>query len=379
MKLSTTAALAVLTFVLLAGGNVAGADAPRPNILWISCEDISPNLGCYGDRYACTPHLDRLASQGVRYTNVYGITGVCAPNRSCLITGMYPCTLGSQDMRCVIKLPENIKCFPEYLRAAGYYCTNNAKTDYNFPVPKTAWDECSRKGHWRNRPAGRPFFSVFNLGVSHESQIRVPDERFFKNTARLTPQQRHDPARAPLPPLHPDLPEVRRDWARYYDNITAMDYQAADLLAQLEADGLAEDTIVFFFGDNGEGMPGCKKWVWESGLHVPLLVRFPKKFERWAPAAPGGVCDRMVSFVDFGPTVLSLAGVSIPAHLQGMAFLGARAGPPRQYVYGMRDRLGARTPAVLEAIKGAGSTAPGPVADYVNRMVQYLPSRLEKE
>jgi uncharacterized sulfatase len=311
MRLSTAKSLAVLTFVLVAGGNVAGADAPRPNILWISCEDISPNLGCYGDHYACTPHLDRLASQGVRYTNIYGITGVCAPNRSCLITGMYPCSLGSQDMRCVIKLPETVKCFPEYLRAAGYYCTNNAKTDYNFPVPKTAWDECSRKGHWRNRPAGKPFFSVFNLEVSHESQIRVPDELFFKNTARLTPQQRHDPARAPLPPLHPDLPEVRRDWARYYDNITAMDYQAADLLAQLEADGLAEDTIVFFFGDNGAGMPGCKKWVWESGLHVPLLVRFPKKYDRWAPAPPGGVCDRMVSFVDFAPTVLSLAGVSI--------------------------------------------------------------------
>jgi len=342
MKSSTATALAALMFVLGAAGHGPGADAPRPNILWISCEDISPNLGCYGDRYACTPHLDRLASQGVRYTNAYGITGVCAPNRSCLVTGMYPCSLGSQDMRCAIKLPETVKCFPEYLRAAGYYCTNNAKTDYNFPVPKTAWDECSRKGHWRNRPAGRPFFSVFNLEVSHESQIRVPDERFFKNTARLTPEQRHDPARAPLPPLHPDLPEVRRDWARYYDNITAMDYQAADVLAQLEADGLAEDTIVFFFGDNGAGMPGCKKWVWESGLHVPLLVRFPQRFARWTPAPSGGVCDRMVSFVDFAPTVLSLAGVSLPAHLQGTAFLGDRAGAPRQYVYGMRDRMAER-------------------------------------
>jgi len=337
-----TAALGLVGSAATAAERSSHTAPPRPNILWITCEDISPNLGCYGDRYAITPNLDRLAAAGVRYTNAFGITGVCAPNRSCLITGVYPCSLGSQDMRCTVTLPDAVKCFPEHLRKAGYYCTNNAKTDYNFAVPRAAWDECSRQGHWRNRPAGQPFFAVFNIEVSHESQIRVPEAQYRKNTARLTPPQRHDPAQAPVPPFHPDTPEVRRDWARYYDNITAMDYRAGDLLQELQADGLAEDTIVFFFGDNGAGMPGVKKWVWEGGLHVPLLIRFPEKYRQWAPAAPGAACDRLVSFVDFGPTVLSLAGVTIPAAMQGTAFLGPSAGLPRQYVHGMRDRMAER-------------------------------------
>lgn len=318
------------------------ATADRPNILWITCEDISPNLGCYGDGYARTPVLDRLASQGVRYSDAYAITGVCAPNRSCLITGMYPSTIGSHDMRSTARLPGHIKCFSEYLRAAGYYCTNNVKTDYNFAVPKGAWDESSAKAHWRKRPAGRPFFSVFNFTVCHESQIRQPDQSFFKKTARLTADQRHDPAKAPLPPFHPDTPETRQNWARYHDLITAMDYQAGEILQQLEEDGLAGETIVFFFSDHGAGMPGCKKWVWESGLHVPLMVRFPERYRRWAPGRPGSVCDRLVSFVDFAPTVLSLAGMEIPPHLQGQAFLGAAAAEPRQYVYAIRDRMAER-------------------------------------
>jgi len=319
-----------------------GAAGDRPNILWITCEDISPNLGCYGDDYARTPHLDALAARGVRYTNAFGITGVCAPNRSCLITGVYPSSLGSHDMRSTTRLPDQIKCFPEYLRAAGYYCTNNSKTDYNFPTPKAAWDECSRKGHWRGRKQGQPFFSVFNYTLTHESRIRQPDKSFFRVTARLTARQRHDPAKVPVPPFHPDTPEVRKDWARYHDLITALDYHVADRLKELEADALAEDTIVFFFSDHGAGMPGCKKWVWEAGLHVPLIVYFPEKYRKWAPAAAGKTCQRLVSFVDFAATVLSLAGVRVPSHVQGTAFLGAQAGRARQYVFAIRDRMAER-------------------------------------
>ncbi len=314
----------------------------RPNILWVTCEDICPNLGCYGDTYARTPVLDRLAAQGVRYTHAFGITGVCAPNRSCLITGVYPSTLGSHNMRCTTRLPDSINCFSEYLRRAGYYCTNNVKTDYNFAVPKTAWDENSNRAHWRKRQPGQPFFSVFNFTVCHEGQIRQGDAGFAKNTARLTPDQRHDPAGVSIPPFHPDTPEVRRDWARYHDLITAMDYQAGDVLRQLDEDGLADDTIVFFFGDNGAGMPGCKKWVWEDGLHVPLIVRFPARYRSLAPGEAGSACDRLVSFVDFAPTVLSLAGVKIPPHLQGHAFLGPKADEPRKYVYAIRDRMAER-------------------------------------
>ncbi len=319
-----------------------GRAGDKPNILWITCEDISPNLGCYGDAYARTPNLDAFAGRSVRYTNAFGITGVCAPNRSCLITGVYPSSLGSHDMRSTTRLPDNIKCFPEYLRAAGYYCTNNSKTDYNFPTPKTAWDECSRKGHWRGRKQGQPFFSVFNYTLTHESRIRQPDKSFSRVTARLTAQQRHDPAKVAVPPFHPDTPEVRRDWARYHDLITALDYHVADRLKELQADGLAEDTIVFFFSDHGAGMPGCKKWVWQSGLHVPLIVYFPEKCRKWAPAAAGKTCERLVSFVDFAATVLSLAGVEVPPHMQGSAFLGGQAGRPREYVHAIRDRMAER-------------------------------------
>jgi len=340
-RLTGLAVVAAVAMSALAG-HAESPDAARPNVLWITCEDISPHLGCYGDAYARTPVLDGLAAQGVRYTDAYAITGVCAPNRSCLITGVYPSTLGSHDMRSTTRLPDFIKCFPEYLRGAGYYCTNNVKTDYNFPTPKTAWDECSRKAHWRNRKPGQPFFAVFNFTVCHESQIRQPDASFFKKTARLTADQRHDPAKVAVPPFHPDTPEVRQDWARYHDLITAMDYQAGDVLAELDEDGLADETIVFFFSDHGAGMPGCKKWVWESGLHVPFIVRFPEKFRKWSPAEPGGVCTRLVSFVDFGPTVLSLAGVEIPSHVQGRAFLGPQAAEAREYVYAIRDRMAER-------------------------------------
>jgi uncharacterized sulfatase len=319
-----------------------GVSVLRPNILWLTAEDICPNLGCYGDTYAVTPNLDRFATQAVRYTQAFGITGVCAPNRSCLITGVFPTRLGSHGMRSATTLPAAVKCFSEYLREAGYYCSNNAKTDYNFAVPKDAWDECSRKGHWRNRKPGQPFFAVFNHEVCHESQIRVPEAAYQWNTARLTPAQHHDPAKAPVPPFHPDTPEVRRDWARQYDNITAMDYQIADKLKELEDAGLAEDTIVFFFGDNGTGLPGMKKWIWEGGLHVPLLVRFPQKWQHLAPAAPGQTTDRMVSFVDFAPTVLSLCGVKLQPHLQGTAFLGEQAGKPREFIHAIRDRMAER-------------------------------------
>ena len=329
-----TVALAppLVASALSSSASAAPSDEQRPNILWITCEDISANLGCYGDKYARTPNLDKLATRGVRYTNAFAVTGVCAPNRSCLITGVYPPALGSGDMRSNTRLPDSIKCFPEYLRAAGYYCTNNSKTDYNFPVPKTAWDESSRKAHWRGRKPSQPFFAVFNYTITHESRCR----RTSKD------QTTFDPAKVPIPPFHPDTPEVRGNWAHYYENIRTMDAQAGALLADLDADGLSDNTIVFFFSDHGAGLPGCKKWVWHSGLHVPFIVRFPRKFSKFAPGETGGVCDRLVSFVDFAPTVLSLTGTKIQDHMQGSAFLGDKVGKPRRYVYAHRDRMAER-------------------------------------
>jgi len=241
---------------------MAAQTTTRPNILWISTEDISPDLGCYGDEYARTPNVDRLAAQGLRYTNAFSTAPVCAPSRSAIITGMYPTTIGSMHMRSKAVPPPGVKAFTESLRGAGYYCTNNSKTDYNFEAPPshkppdTVWDDSSATAHWRNRSdKSQPFFAVFNILVSHESQIRVADAQYKKNTERLKPQEFHDPAKAKLPPYYPNTPLVRNDWARYYDNITAMDYLVADILKQLEEDGLADSTIVFFWGDPRRGQP----------------------------------------------------------------------------------------------------------------------------
>ncbi len=328
----------ILLLICILSTHAPAAD--RPNVLWLTCEDISPNLGCYGDDYATTPQLDRLAKQSIRYTHAIGITGVCAVNRACLITGMYSSTIGTQDMRCRSKLPSWMKCFPEYLRDAGYYCTNNVKTDYNFSVPRKAWDESSRRAHWKNRRPNQPFFAVFNYVGTHESQIWKKNHA--RHAALLQPDELHDPAKAPVPSFHPDTPEVRRDWANYYDNITSLDHWVGQKLRELDDAGLADDTMVFFFSDHGAGMPGVKKWIWDGGLRVPLLVRFPKKYQSLASDVPGAVTNRLVSFVDFGPTVLSLCGVTVPKTMQGHPFLGEQADASRHVAFVTRDRMAER-------------------------------------
>ncbi|MBL8826659.1 MAG: sulfatase, partial [Planctomycetaceae bacterium] len=316
----------------------ADATATRPNILWITCEDTSPDFGCYGDAYAVTPNVDRLAAQGARYNLCFSHAPVCAPSRSGLILGMYPTTNGSHHMRSQVPPRADWRTYSAYLRDAGYYCTNNSKTDYNFPVPKDAWDENGPKAHFRNRPnKSQPFFAIFNDTVSHESQSRPTDEQYQKNTRRLTAAQRHDPAQAKLPAYLPDTPVVRKNWAICYDNVTAMDYHVGDILAELEADGLADNTVVFFYGDHGRGLTRGKRWLYDSGTRVPLVIRWPAKIK------PASVVDDLVAFVDLGPTVLSIAGIKPPANMQGQAFLGQhQAEKPRDYVYGARDRMDER-------------------------------------
>lgn len=317
----------------------------RPNILWITCEDMSANLGCWGDAYSRTPNIDRLASQSVRYTNAYATAPVCSPARSCLITGVYATSLGTQNLRSAFPIPEYMRGFPSYLRDAGYFCTNNVKTDYNTSrepaIIAASWDECSGEAHWRHRQPRQPFFSVFNDMTTHQSRSMVwPYERFQREVqGRLSAEERHDAAEAPLPPYYPDTAITRRTVARYYDCITAMDKNVGTILEQLEHDGLAENTVVFFFSDHGAGMPRHKRLVLDSGLHVPLLIRFPRKYRHLAPAGAGETVGRLVSFVDFPPTVLSIAGLAIPDYMQGVAFLGPAAAAPRDYVYGARDRV----------------------------------------
>jgi len=321
----------------------------QPNILWITCEDMSPHLGSYGDSQVKTPHLDKLASEGIRYTKVFATAGVCAPSRSSIITGMYQQSIGTQHMRTAklsankdayppdyvgysALVPEAVKCFPEYLRAAGYYCSNNVKEDYQFEAPPTVWDESSTTAHWRNRKkAGQPFFAVFNLMVTHESQV----------WARANEPLLVDPKNVQVPPYYPDVPEVRLDIARHLSNVIVMDQQAGEILNQLDQDGLSDNTIIFFFSDHGDGLPFVKREIYDRGTRVPLIVKFGKNLQSVNPfgTKKGMVDNQLVSFVDLAPTVLSLAGCAIPNHLQGQAFLGSAKGPPRKYVFAARDRM----------------------------------------
>jgi uncharacterized sulfatase len=334
--------LAIAMAILAIECSSLARGAQRPNILWITSEDHGPHMGCYGDRYATTPNVDALAAKGIIYTHAWSCAPVCAPARTTLISGMYPTSTGSEHMRSMVPFPASKQMFPQLLRAAGYYCTNNAKEDYNLTQPGQVWDDSSRGAHWTNRPAGQPFFAVFNSEKSHESRIRARPHAAV-----------HDPAGVRVPAYHPDTPEVRQDWAQYYDCVSQADADAGKRFAELDAAGVAEDTIVFYFADHGSGMPRSKRWPYDSGLHVPLVIYIPAKFRDLRPAdSEQHRSDRLVSFVDFAPTVLSLAGIEPPHWMQGHAFLGPHAAPPQPYVYGFRGRMDERYDMVRSVTDG---------------------------
>ncbi len=242
-------------------------------------------------------------------------------------------------MRSVAAIPFRIRPFPSYLRDIGYYTFNWGRTDYNFEVPAGVWDGSGGRAHWRSRGAGQPFFGIFNFTTTHESRIRAKPE-FFEP---LRSELRHDPARAALPAYLPDTPAVRGDWARYHDSITLFDQvDLAKMLKNLEQDGLADDTILFIFGDHGVGLPRAKQFIYDSGMQVPLIVYFPEKWRHLAPAVPGTVRDELVSLVDLGASVLSLLGLPISSEIQGQPFLGPAATLKRDRIYGIRDRMDER-------------------------------------
>lgn len=307
-----------------------------PNILWITSEDNSPFMGCYGDDFATTPNFDKMASEGFRYTHAYANAPVCAPARNTIISGVYANSNGSQHMRSYYKKSDKVPLYPVLLRQAGYYCTNNSKEDYNFQKDdtKNIWDESSRKAHYKNRKPGQPFFAIFNLTVSHESSIHksIPAD-----------QLRHNPKDVTLPPYHPDTEEMRHDWAQYYDKVEDLDTQVGALLDELEKEGLADNTIVFYYGDHGGVIARSKRYTYESGTHVPFIIRIPDKYKQLYPAQkPGMPVDRLTSFVDLAPTLLSLAGIPITEVMQGHAFLGNEKTADPQYAYMFRGRMDER-------------------------------------
>jgi arylsulfatase A-like enzyme len=320
-------------FLAFLGAGLAVQAADQPNILWLTSEDHGPHMGCYGDANARTPNVDTLAAKGMIFRHAWSTAPVCAPARTAIISGLYPSSSGSLHMRSMASFPSDFKLYPQFLREAGYYCSNNSKEDYNLRKPKLLWDDSSGKAHWKNRAPGQPFFAIFNSTKSHESQIRTRPHR-----------QISDPAKIRLPSYHPDTPEIRQDWAQYYDKVSEADADAGRHLKELEDSGLAADTIIFYYGDHGSGMPRGKRWPGNSGLHVPLVVYFPDKWKHLAPKEyqAGGRSDRLVSFVDLAPTLLSIVGVKPPEWMQGHAFAGRHQAEPPEFMFGERGRMDER-------------------------------------
>ncbi|MEX0778766.1 MAG: sulfatase-like hydrolase/transferase [Balneolales bacterium] len=314
----------------------SGQAQELPNILWLVSEDNSPLIGAYGDEFATTPNIDKLASEGFLYEKAYANAPVCAPARNTIITGIYSTSGGNQHMRSNYGASEAITFFPQFLREAGYYTTNNAKEDYNITTEQTReiWNESSGRAHYKNRKPGQPFFSVFNINESHESSLhsRIPLDEL-----------RHDPDKVTIPPYHPDTPDIRHDWAQYYDHIENMDAWIGEKLQELEESGEADNTIVFYYGDHGGVLPRSKRFVYETGTRVPLIVRIPEKYKHlWPAEEPGNPIDRLISFVDLAPTLLSLIDTPIPEFMQGNAFLGEQKTPDPEYAFMFRGRMDER-------------------------------------
>lgn len=333
---------ALLAFALVLATSVA-AQAKRPNVLWITSEDNAAHwLGCYGNAQAKTPRLDALAREGVRFERAYSNAPVCAVARSTILTEVYAVTQGTQHMRSRYKIPSRFTSLPEILRAAGYYCTNKTKTDYNIEGrDKRYWDACSRKAHYRDRPAGKPFFSIVNLTVSHESCLFPQRVKRSRKRGVIPASTRIAPKDVTLPRWVPDLPAVRRDFAIYHDVMTALDRQVGALLDELEREGLADDTIVFYYADHGGPTPRGKRYLTDSGVRVPMIVRVPEKWKALSPFTSGTTSHEIVSFIDLAPTMLSLAGVAKRNYMQGRAFLGGarEAAPEEQYAFLFGDRF----------------------------------------
>lgn len=338
MKYTRTFLLTAFCSFNLLGSTLRGQTVEKPNILWISAEDLSPRLAAYGDPTVSTPNIDRLAREGVVYENVFTTAGVCSPARNAIITGRYQTANGGHNMRTLGNTypektglpksynavpPPEVRCFPEYLRANGYYTSNNVKTDYQFEAPVTVWDEVSATADWQGRKTNQPFFSVINFTTTHESQVWARD----KNPLRV------DPKKVPLPPYYPDNEIIRHDIARHYSNISELDDQIGNLLKRLEADGLLDKTIIFFWTDHGDGLPFYKREIYKRGLHIPLIIRYPNK------AFAGTRNTDLISSIDFGPTVLSLANIPTPPQMHGRAFLGNYQTGQRNYIFAARDRL----------------------------------------
>lgn len=334
-----------LMFFFLLSGNLVSMAQTKPNVLWLTYEDTSPHfIGCYGNESAKTPVMDELASEGVRFTNAYSTATVSSPSRFCLITGCRPGKYGTGNHRSNYEIPDFVHGFPEYLKKAGYYTTNNSKTDYNhkqhLEMTRRAWSESSTKASWRGRQPRQPFFSVFNVYHSHQSRTMTnPWEYYEKQILAHLDSERVIPVDAPfeMPPFYCDTPEMRKQVSRVYNAISLTDQDFGDILNDLEKDGLRDSTIIFCFSDHGEGIPRGKGSSSSMGYKVPFILWIPEMYKHLTPWGSGVVTDELVSFEDFAATVLALSGVEIPNYMEGKPFLPSKVQKNKKYVFGSCD------------------------------------------
>ncbi|WP_440877107.1 sulfatase family protein [Thalassotalea sp. PLHSN55] len=368
----------------------------KPNIVWLVVEDMSPILPAYGDHTIETPAISALAAQGVKYTNVYSPSGVCSPSRAAIALGMYPSSIGANHMRTTSNTqetglpkyeavpPSSAKMLSQYLREQGYYTTNNLKTDYQFTAPKAAWHESGPFAHWRNRSENQPFFAVINFTTTHESGLfepygirkiesrhyfsddkkriaQLPQHHSVKTTEIDTPIHLPKDTKFNIPPYLPDTPLVRRDMWKMYNNLAETDKQIGAVLQQLKEDDLYKDTIIVFYSDHGGPLPRQKRLIYDSGLKVPMIIRFPDG------AHAGEVDEQLISFVDFAPTTLALAGINQPAHMHGQNFINNAN--KRRYIYAAADRFDGFTDTI-RAVKNARYKY---IRNYRTEQGYYLP------
>ena len=314
--------------------------AERPNFVWINTHDVSArNLGCYGDNYATTPHLDKLAEEGVRYANAFACGPICSPARTSIFTGMHQTTVGTHHHRSFTRRPDFVQMLPHYLMAAGYNCSA-INTDLNTDIDPDEWAAYQSNEALLAQADEKPFFAVYSFGESHASVFKLtPAQAREQRSSLLTDEELHDPANAPLPVFMPNTPLARERTALFYDGLTQVDRHVGEVIENLVSAGVLDNTIVFFWSDHGTGFPRGKTHVYDDGLRVPLIIRFPEKYQHLAPRPPGTVVDDLVMTMDMGASVLSMMDVQIPNHFQGQAFLGKQKEPHRDYVCGARDRL----------------------------------------
>lgn len=337
--------------VMSLSGCAKKAPMERPNILWFISEDNSPYLGAYGDSLVNTPTLDAFAASGITFTNAFSNAPVCAPSRSGIITGVYPPALGSQHMRSNVEIAESIQFFPKYLKDAGYFTTLRLKRDYNIPNQEGTWDLddwWNISDAFKSRAEGQPYFMMYNTWMTHEGKIHGRDSgpSYFRATfqeldtlkmeAMLSSVQSIGPDEVTVPTFMPDLPEVRDDLAYYYELMEMLDMEFKHVMDQLEASGELENTIIIYTSDHGGVLGRSKRFTFESGLHIPMIVKYPKKWQHLAPVQAGGKTDKVVSLIDIAPTVLELAGVQGPTHLMGKNILTS---DDAELAFGFRGRM----------------------------------------